>query len=204
MWNRTLHRTSVIALSTFVLMVSAGCGSRNDLPPAIVVPLPDGTETQVTLGAGVVSLANTSWQFFRGSSAQGTPFVTIRFGAEGNLTSFEDNTIASEILGSTILFDGERHDTAQPALTYTAATYGAETSDATGFAFVGLLNVFAPVIGRVASGTASASGTFDPDDPDIMNGTFSYTFEIDVSFPGVASDSQEDEFTFIARRVMEE
>ncbi len=205
MLNRKLHTWYVISLAALTFTAIAGCGSRGGgLPSTVTIELPDGTETQATLGAGVLSLANTKWQFFHASgSAQGPAFVTIAFGPAGNLQAFEDNTFASEYFGSTILFDAERHSTSQAGLTYFAATYGAETSDASGLAFEGLLNAFTAGI-KVASARATASGTFDPDDPDTMTGEFAFVVDILVSSPGVPSDTQEQAFSFIAHRVVEE
>ena len=89
----------------------AGCGSaqRSGLPETVIIELPDGTTVEAQQGAGAPSLANSRWEFFRtSSSAQSLAFVTIIFGPEGNLESFENNTIAQEIFGDTILFDGQR------------------------------------------------------------------------------------------------
>ena len=111
-------------LTTFptalAFMMIAGCGSSgNGLASEITVELPDGTTTQVTAGAGVITLADTSWEFFATSgSAQGLPFVTINFGSEGELKAFENNTSGSEIFGTSIIFDGQLHATAQDGLSY--------------------------------------------------------------------------------------
>jgi hypothetical protein len=129
--------------------------------------------------------------------------VTISFGSEGQLRAFEDNTFAAEIFGPTLIFDGQQHATSQDGLTYAAATYGAETSDATGFTFVGELNAFAVIIGKVADATATASGAFDPDDPDVMTGTFSFEYDITVEFPGVPTGGDSSEFGFIAHRIVD-
>ena len=184
------------------LFSMVGCGSSgNGLPETVTITLPDGTETEATLGSGVLVLADTSWQFFATSgSAQGLPFVTIRFDENGNLAAFEDNTIASSILGETVLFDGAKHNTSQPPLAYAAATYGASTSDATGFAFEGRFTGYASAF-TVAVGEATASGTFDPDDPNTMTGSFSFSVDILVDFPGVPTEGLAEDFTFIAHRL---
>ncbi len=169
------------------------------MPDTVAVELPDGTTANVTMGAGVASLADSTWQFYQSfGSGQSLPFLVISFGPEGNLAAFENNSIAPEIFGDTIYFDGERHATAQTGLSYAAATYGAETSDAMGFAFEGRLTAFAASI-QVAQATASASGTFAADDPDTMTGTFAITTEVTVtSMPEANID---ESFAFIAHRI---
>jgi len=205
MSNCTLTKRLVLALGAFTVVDLLGCtGGAAGLPESVTVTLPDGTETQATLGAGVLSLADTTWEFtqvYPSGTLSGTPFVTITFGPEGELTSFKNNTIASEIFGGTLLFDGERHNTSQQGLTYAAGTFGAATSDASGFAFVGELNAFAPVLGKVATATATATGEFDADDPDVMTGTFTFNGEVLVELPGVPTDPFADEFDYIAHRV---
>ncbi len=205
MSNCTLTKRVVLVVSVFTVVGLLGCtGGAAGLPESVTVQLPDGTETEATLGAGVLSLADTTWAFtqiYPGGGISGTPFVTIAFGPEGELTSFENNTVASEIFGATILFDGARHNTTQQGLTYAAGTFGAETSDGTGFAFVGELNAFAPVLGKVATAMATASGEFDADDPDVMTGTFTFEGAVLIELPGVPTDPFFDEFDYIAHRV---
>jgi hypothetical protein len=181
----------------------AGCGSaqRSGLPETVTIELPDGTTVEADQGAGVASLANSRWEFFRtSSSAQALAFVTIIFGPEGNLESFEDNTIAPEIFGDTIVFDGQRHSTTRQGLQYAAATFGAETADATGFAFEGRLTAFAAGI-QAAKGTATASATYDPDDPDTVVGTF--TFSTRVTIASIPDANMDDEFAFVGHRLTE-
>lgn len=180
----------------------SGCGVGGPgLPQSVDVTLPDGTTTTATLGSGVVSLANTTWQFFATSgSGQGLPFVTIQFGENGELDRFTENTIASDIFGDTIIFDGATHNTTTPGVTYAAATFGAETSDASGFAFEGRLNGFAAGL-TVATATANASGSFDADDPNRMTGRFA--FEADISVPGIPQDSFAQVFNFEATKLEE-
>jgi len=204
MLNRVLRTEMVCVLIAVIATAAGGCGSRGaaGVPDSVTVQLPDGTEVQATLGAGVPSLADSEWRFFRtAGTAQSIPFVTIAFGAEGNLAAFENNTIATEVFGATIVFDGDRHDTSQPGVEYAAATYGAETSDATGFAFEGRLTAFAGPL-QVATATASASGTFDPDDPDTMTGTFAFSTRVSLS--AIPEGDLDEEFTFIAHRVVED
>lgn len=202
--NRSrLHYVFTVAVLPVVLASTLiGCGpTNNGLPPEVTVTLPDGTEAPVTLGSGVISLADSRWQFYRASgSGQGAVFVTIRFGSEGQLAAFEDNTIAANIFGDTILFDGARYPTALSGVSYAAATYGAESSDETGFAFEGRLTGFAAGL-EAATGTASAVGEFDPEDADTMHGTFSYKTE--VTLINLPEGNQEDEFEFVGRRVVE-
>ena len=204
MIDRIVRKALSIATAVAFILLAAGCGVQGGLPDEVTIELPDGTEVQAVLGSGVASLENSSWQFFAMSgSAQGPPFAVISFGPQGNLAAFNDNTLAREIFGDQILFDGMVHNTTQPGISYSAATYGAETSDATGFAFEGLLNAFAAGF-KAAEGTASASGSFDPDDPNTMTGTFAYAFDILIERPGVPVSDQEDSFGFIAHRVVDD
>ena len=195
MSRQVLRRRRVVVVCGLTTLLLAGCWGRNVLPSTVIIELPDGSTVEVDEGGGAESLANTAWQFFRGSGI----FLTIRFGPDGNLAAFENNTIAPEIFGSTILFDGDVHDTAQGGFTYVASTYGAETSDGTGFSFEGRLAVFVAGI-QAGSATATATGTFDPDDPDTMTGTFAYSTELTLPFE-IPGAEQEAEFEFIAHRV---
>jgi len=205
MSNCTLTRRITLVVTVFALVSVLGCtGGSSGLPETVTVQLPDGTQAEATLGAGVLSLADTTWEFkqvYGSGTISGTPFMTISFGPEGELTSFENNTIAAEMFGDTILFDGERHSTSQEGVTYAAATFGAETSDASGFTFVGNLNAFAPVIGKVATATATATGEYDPDDPNAMTGTFTFEGEVLVEMPGAPTEPFLEEFSFVANRV---
>jgi hypothetical protein len=197
----SLRKVTVFAASVSLSLV--GCGSRGStgLPETVTLELLDGTIIEVEQGTGAASLANSQWQFFRTSpSAQALAFVTINFGPDGELESFEDNTIAQEIFGDTILFDGQRHNTAQQGLQYAAATYGAESVDASGFAFEGRLTAFFAGI-QAANGTATATATFDADDPDTVLGTF--TFSTRVTLASIPGGNTDDEFTFEGRRVTE-
>lgn len=199
-----IHRhTLFAALCSSGLLCLVGCGGSSSLPDTVSVNLPDGTQAEVTLGAGVLSLADTTWDFYQiygTNSESGTPFVRITFGSDGELSSFDDNTFVADIFGDQILFDGERHDTNQPPVTYEAATYGAETSDASGFTFVGNLNAFAPVLGMVAEATADAQGEYDETDPDLMTGSFTFSGST-VDLPGAPAQTFEDTMDFVARRV---
>ena len=193
----------LFVLSTIACFVLAGCGAGG-LPATNTVTLPDGTTQNVTLGSGVISLANTEWQFFRtASNAAGAAFVKVQFGAEGNLEAFADNTIASYLFGSTVLFDGQKHDTSQASISYAAATYGAETSDATGFAFVTEMVAYAGPL-SVATMTATATAEYDPDDPNVVYGEFEYTAELSSlaeSFVDIPAESLSDSFTFMGQKV---
>lgn len=190
-----------ITISAFALIALAGCFSSSGLPSSVLVELPDGTTVEAVQGSGAPSLANSTWVF---SNEQGAAFVTIRFGPAGNLERFEDNTIAQEILGSTIIFDGQRQPTGLSGVEYAAATFGAETTDATGFSFESRLNVFAPLVGRVGSGQASATGELEPGDPNTMTGNFSFSFEVSLPFPlPIPEEDLSGDIRFIARRVVE-
>jgi len=202
---RLIRAALTVATPVAFLLLATGCGTIGGaLPDTVTVDLPDGTQTTATLGSGVDRLANTSWEFFlTAPAAQGAPFVVISFGDSGNLEAFNDNTLASEIFGDQIIFDGQVHNTSQAGLSYSAGTFGAETSDASGFAFQGVLNAFAAGF-KVADCTANASGTFDPDDPDTMTGMFDYAFQVTVDFPGIPVSDLAQTFGFIAHRVVTE
>lgn len=198
--NRFLRTGLTILLSGVFVLSIAGCGGiAGNLPGEVTVLLPDGTTQTVTLGAGVPSLANSTWQFSQSFSAgQTVVFLTISFGAQGNLERFDGNTIAPEIFGDTILFDGMRHSTNQPGLSYTAGTYGAETSDAMGFTFEGRLTAFAAGL-VAANAKAIASGVFDSEDPNTMSGTFSITTEVTIT--SIPEANVNETFPFVARRI---
>lgn len=199
-------RTTAIVMSMAAMFLGAGCGNKpGQVPDTVTVELPDGTTSTVTLGAGVPSLSSSTWEFFitgepDSSSAQSLPFLVISFGPEGELTQFDENSLAPEIFGDTIYFDGQSHSTNQAGLSYVAGTYGAETADATGFSFVGKLSALAAGF-PAANATATASGTFEPDDPDTMSGIFEFSVRATVDFiPNVDMD---EAYTFIAHRVTE-
>lgn len=188
------------------LVVAAGCGNLNNaVPDTVTVQLPDGTSTDVVLGAGVPSLAASTWEFFvtgplDNPSGQSLPFLVITFGPNGELTQFDGNTIAPEIFGDTIYFDGTNHPTNQQPISYTAGTYGAETSDASGFSFVGRLTAFAAGF-TAANATITATGTFDPADPDTMTGDFTYSVRATSSL--IPNGNFDDGYAFVAHRVAE-
>ncbi len=188
-----------IAIVTTALLVTVGCGGgQSSVPSAVTVELPDGTEVRATQGSGVITLADSEWDFFRTGSA--SAFVRIQFGSSGELTRFDNNTIASNIFGSTLIFDGVVHNTTQQGLQYVAATFGAETADSTGFAFEGHLTGLAAGL-EAATATATASGTFDADDPNTMTGDFSFNSR--VTLLDIPEGNIDDEFTFVGRRVTE-
>lgn len=206
MLHRTLCCSLVLFLSGSALVTLTGCASPStSLPATVVVELPDGTTVEVEAGGGVPSLADSSWDFFR--SGAGAAFVRITFGPSGELTSFTNSTIAPEIFGATILFDGVRHATSEPPLEYAATTFGAGTADGTGFAFEAVFVAFALAF-EVGDGSATASGTFDPDNGDRMTGTFTFSTQITLDpallaqfgFPADQT-SQTDTFEFVAERV---
>lgn len=199
MRSRSLRLAGVV-LVPFALVVIGGCGG-NDLAQSATIELPDGTTQDATLGSGVVSFANSRWQFFQtGPSSQGAAFATIRFGPDGELEAFEENTIASNIFGNTILFDGERHPTNQQGLSYEAGTYGAATADARGFAFEGAVTAFAAGL-QAASATASAQGEFQNDDINTVRGTFEFSSR--VTLLDIPEGNIDMSFEFIGQRVEE-
>jgi len=191
--------SGVFVFSAWLGLAVVGCGGS--APSGVDVTLPDGTTVNATLGSGVVTLADTEWEFFSGvGGGQWTPFVTVRFGSEGQLDSFVDNTIASSIFGETIIFDGARHNTSLSGVQYAAATYGAETSDSSGFTFEGRLSGFTAGV-EAAKATATASAVFDETDPDTVRGNFSFSSEV-LLFPELFPQGNlDDEFSFIGLRV---
>ena len=192
----------LMPMAVGILMMGCNGGARNGLPNTVTVTLPDGSEIDATQGAGVIALADTTWDFFRvASTAQGTAFVRVQFGSEGELGRFEDNTIAREIFGETLIFDGERHNTTQAGLQYAAATYGAESADSMGFSFASRITAFAVGL-TAANAEASAVAEFDADDPNTVRGTFS--FSSFVTLLDIPEGNQEQEFSFVGRRVTDE
>jgi len=198
-WLVSLRKGLVMAACLSLSLV--GCGCRNSgLPGTATIELPDGTTVEVEEGAGAPSLANSQWQFFRtAGSAQGPAFVTIHFGPDGELESFEDSTISQGIFGDTILFDGGQHSTTQQGLEYAAATFGAENES--GFTFEGQLSAFYAGI-QAATATATATATYDAGDPDTVVGTFKFSITMLVSTPSIPT-IPDDEFPFVGRRVTE-
>ncbi len=193
--------TVALSLDLMMILVVTGCGSNGTLPSTVILELPDGTTVEVDAGTGVPSLADSSWAFLRISdTGQEILFVTVVFGAEGNLVAFEDNTFSQDILGDTIVFDGSRQPTSLDGVEYAATTFGAATVDGTGFAFEGQFSVFYLGL-NVGGGEAGAVGTFDADDPDTITGTFSFSMEltIPIEIPGA---NQSDSFSFVAHRVV--
>jgi hypothetical protein len=198
---RVLRSVFVLSLLLFALPMLSGCGQTTTLPDTVQVKLPDGTTTTVQAGAGVATLASTRWTFFRSAdNLQSGAFATVRFGENGNLEAFENNKLAESIFGDEIIFDNSRRATKQIGLSYEAATYGAQTSDASGFSFEGRLTAFAAGI-TAGTGTASAEGAFNPDDPDRIQGTFTFTTE--VTLLDIPEANVTDVFSFIGVRVQE-
>ena len=204
--TRTLGKWLV--MPAIALLMLTGCGGGDSLPDTVTINLPDGSEVETTLGSGVISLADSRWQLTRGpgASAQGLAFVVVRFGPNGELAAFENNTLASDIFGSELIFDGETHETTQAGLTYAAATYGAETIDSQGFAFEGLLSAYVPIVGEVAVATASASGEFDGEDIDTIRGTFEFVSDVTNNVFDLVPEPylhMEESFTFTGTRIIE-
>lgn len=193
---RALTLVAVALVSTSVMF---GCGAGGSFPETLPLELLDSTIIDATLGGGAPSLANSEWVFYRSNAngSRGALLLRIPFGPEGNLVSFEDNTLATQVFGQTIILDGQKHDTAQEGLSYAAATYGGENESGLGFA--AQLTAYYSVL-QVAEGEASAIGEFL--DEDTIVGTFSFNVEVsDLAESFVGSDmSQEDEFEFIAYR----
>lgn len=191
----------VIALA--IILIAAGCNAgTNGLPTTIEVELPDGTTVNVEAGGGAAKLADSTWDFINTANAgQGLPFVRIVFGENGNLSRFENSLLTQDVFGADVVFDGQRRATQQKGLEYAANTFGAQTADGTGFSFEGRLTAFFAGI-QVGLGTASAIGTFDPDDPDTMTGTFTFTSSLTIPIE-IPNAEQDIEFTFVARRIVE-
>ncbi len=195
-----MFRVLVVGAMGLTFLTVNGCGgpANNGLASEVTVQLPDGTSTTATLGSGVIALADSSWEFFTTAiNGQGVPFVVITFGPNGELTEFNDNTLGADIFGSTILFDGARHNTAQSGLQYAAATFGAQTSDATGFTLAADISVFAVGL-EAATATATATGMFDANDPDVMTGTFDFVST--VTLLDIPEGNQNISISFLGRR----
>ncbi len=204
MTQRVCRYVTVPFVPAFAFLALTGCGlgGGNDLPSSVTVEFGDGSTAEVGKGDGVPSLKNSTWDFFRtASNGQGTVFVTVVFDEKGGLSRFENSTIASEIFGSTIKFDGIRHNTTQQGLQYVGATYGAPTSDATGFGFEGRVKAYAAGL-EAATATASAWGQFDPDDSNIIRGEFAFTSR--VTLLSIPEGNQDEEWTYIGHRVVAE
>lgn len=186
----------VVAVTTLV-----GCNG-NIGPVEETLTLPDGTEVTVGQDDGAVSLANSRWELRNG----GTPFVTIVFDAGGNLTTFVDFTLASDVLGSELILDNKKHPTGITGVEYSAITFEAETADGMGFTFRTLISASVPIFGEIASATATATSQLDPGDPNIMTGDFVFdvTFDIPPSLLGLVPVPVEDiheDLDFTAFRV---
>ena len=204
MHHRSPRIDSTLWLAGLTTIVLGGCfPANNNLPATVIVELPDGTSVEVEQGGGAPSLADSSWRFFRvtGAAQQANAFVTITFGPGGALEKFDNSTFAQQVFGSTILFDGQQHATSQEGIAYAASTFGAETSDGTGFSFEGRLTAFFTGL-PVGGADANATGTFEPDDPNTMTGTFTFSTELSIPIP-IEGVEVNDEFDFIARRVIE-
>ncbi len=180
----------------------AGCFRRpSALPSSVTVELPDGTLALVVAGSGAPSLANSQWQFFQtNSSAQSVSFVTATFGPNGELLRFDDNRLAAGLFGDTIIFDGQRRPTLQEGLEYAANSFGAETGDGTGFTFDARFTAFVGAL-TVGNANATATGTLDVLDPNVMTGSFH--FESEVTVPISIPDAEQDQdFAFVAYRLV--
>ena len=134
--------------------------------------------------------------------------MTLVFDSGGNLTSFVDFTLASDVLGSELILDDKKHPTGITGVEYSAITFEAETADGMGFTFVTSIFAFIPIFGEIASGTATATSQLDPDDPDIMTGDFVFDITFDIPdlvgnlIPdGVSLDDIHQDLDFTAFRV---
>jgi hypothetical protein len=198
-WLGQLSATTVFAL--WAVGSWSGCGTAgSSLPQAVTLTLPDGTQVEVNEGGGAPSLANSKWQFYRvAANGQSAAFATIVFGPTGNLQKFEKNKLAENLFGDEVVFDSTRRATKQAGLTYSAATYGAETSDATGFTFEGRFTAY---FSGLAAGQAeaSASASYNEEDPNTVNGVFHFVTRttLPIEIPGA---NQEDTFPFVGQRL---
>lgn len=197
-WIVSLRSVTVFAASLSLSLVGCWSVPSTGLPGTMTLVLPDGTTVDVGQGSGAPSLADSRWQFFRAPLSAQALVATVSFGPDGELVSFEDNTIAPEIFGNTIRFDGQRHNTAQQGLEYAAATFGAETGDASGFTFEGHLTAFFFGI-QAGNGTATATASYVAGDPDTVEGTF--TFSTHVTIASIPGGNTTDTFDFVGRRV---
>lgn len=195
---RLIRNLSVATLAVVMTMM-IGCTGASTLPTSLTIELPDGTTVEATAGDGVATLANSTWDFFQTTATgQTLPFITISFGEMGNLLAFENSTVAQDIIGTSLRFDGVRREAKMAGLSYEAATFGAETADSTGFTFVGQVALFAIGL-KAGDATATAQGTFDPNDPDVMTGTFEFTTVITLL--DIPEANTTDMFNFRATRM---
>ncbi|HNQ21810.1 MAG TPA: hypothetical protein PKK06_01825 [Phycisphaerae bacterium] len=189
---------AVVAMTTVGLV--GGCGSGGGFAKTASLELLDGTIIEAPMSGGAPSLANSEWMFYRRNAdgTPGAPLVRVPFGPDGNLISFEDNTLAVDVFGETIILDGERHDTSTDGVSYAAATYGAEGASGLGFQ----VQVFAYYSSfQVAEGEASLIAEYV--DADTLVGTFYFRTEVSdlaANYVGTGAN-QEDEFEVIALRV---
>ncbi len=197
--NRTVslrEKLVFMLAAAFVLTLMVGCAGPS-LPQSLEVELPDGSKVEAEIGTGPASLANSEWEVYRVSSTgQAAPFVTLVFDENGSITKFEDNTIAPEIFGDTIILDGQRHSTAQAGLSYSAGVYGADTEDGTEIALETRIKGFAAGI-QAATVEARVAGTYTDDTRTSMTGVFSYKSVVPNFIP---NGNVEDEFNFRADR----
>ena len=201
-WNN--RRGAVLLVATVCMAgMLIGCGAGGtSFPEKTQLELLDGTLIDADRDGGAPSLASSAWDFFR-QNDNGTPglfLVHIEFGPDGNLTGFEENTLAAEVFGQTIILDGERHDTTQEGVSYAGATYGGEAE--TGLGFEVRVAAYYSAF-QVAEGYASAIGEFT--DEDTIEGMFTFRTEVSdlaESFVGPEAN-QDDEFAIIAYRATE-
>lgn len=202
MTRQIIRGLCVLTVSAATVLLMTGCGNMNSLPSTVVVELPDGTTITVEQGAGVPSLADSSWDFTQTSPAgQSITFVRVTFGPDGELQRFDNSTLASNVFGDAIIFDGQRRPTAEAGFEYAATTFGAATEDGTGFTFQAVMTAFFSGL-LVGEANITATGTFDPDDSDVMSGMFSFTTELTIPIQ-IEGANISQEFAFSAQRVVE-
>lgn len=185
------HIRTVALVLMIVALGGSGCGQNPLLPATMPVTMPDGSVIDAALGSGVPFLANTNWACYRLSDDEF--IVRVEFGAGGELVRFYDNTFYfPEILGATIIPDGQVRSCAFPGLSYAAGTYAASADPQLGF--VASMDLFF-LSNRVATGTAYAWGAREGDR---LTGTFG--FETSILATGSPVPAFNDEYEFYAIR----
>ncbi len=192
---RTLMHTLTGALTCAALLVS-GCGTTaNSLPQTTEVLLPDGSVVTAARGEGPKELAGKqlSLRAVAPSAGQSANFIRLVMNENGGISAFEDNTIAPEIFGSTIILDGRPHPTLQPGLSYAGAVYGAVSSDGKGFTFQAKIQAFAA---GVLAATAEAGVQAEFIDAETVGGVFDY--KTVVTLVDIPEGNQSGSIEFVA------
>ncbi len=197
-YTRSLAR---ICLSLGALAF-AGCFGAPDLPTELDVVLPNDVRQVAQAGSGVPLLADSSWDLFRKADEQETendampaesPYggllgrgflerlppdtrmIRLTFDSAGVATGASENAFyVPDLIGDSLVFDGEFHPTRFPGVAYAAIPFAVTAGNQLGIAlpvevrFLGL---------QVATAVAYAWGTVDGDR---IDGTFGYNVDFNL------------------------